>query len=115
MTAWLDKNHDQVLNAGDEQTELKVHVVRPWTAAGTWTAGQPAWVTANADGASLQQLALDITGVSSDYLYLHCPQSQIEQGTQVDVRPLLYMLEQRIRNAVVARDKRHEDGRVWAS
>ena len=33
-------------------------------AVGTWTAGQPAYVRANVNGASLADLATDITGKS---------------------------------------------------
>jgi hypothetical protein len=81
---------------------VDVHVVdKPWTAIGTWTAGQAALVTANADGASLQQLAYDITGVESDASLLG-HSAQIKRGEQIDVTPLLQELEQRMRTAVKA-------------
>ena len=47
---WFDKNQDGLCDAGDDSREVDVKVVTPWTAVGTWTAGQAAMVTANADG-----------------------------------------------------------------
>jgi hypothetical protein len=57
-------------------------------------------LTDNADGASLEQLAMDITGVASDSFFLSHP-SQIKQGTKIDVTPLLKLLEMRVRQQVV--------------
>ena len=72
ITAWLDDNRDGILDGGAEETypvedylEVDVDVVPPWTAQGNWTAGQAAMIQASVDGASLQQLAQDITGNDS--------------------------------------------------
>jgi hypothetical protein len=100
LTAWLDENDNGVYDAGEDSREVDVHVVKPWTAQGTWTAGQAALVEANADGASLEQLALDITGVASDSRFLSHP-DQIRRGTLIDVTPLLQVLEMRVRQNVV--------------
>jgi hypothetical protein len=101
IKAWVDADHDGVYDTGEDWREVDVHVVKPWTAQGTWTAGQAALVKANADGASLEQLALDITGVASDSWFLSRP-SQIRRDTPIDVTPLLKLLEMRVRQNVVS-------------
>jgi hypothetical protein len=58
-------------------------------------------VQANANGASLAQLALDITGYASDASALG-NLGNITCGEQIDVTPLLNCLEQRLRSNVVA-------------
>ena len=78
-----------------------VQVVTPWTSVGTWTAGQPADVRANVNGASLADLATDITGVAADASAMSSV-GFITQGRYIDVTPLLQILETRIRQNVVA-------------
>ena len=91
------------LNTGTstETLEVDVDVVKPWTDVGTWTPGQAALVQANADGASLWDLALAITGDVNDASALGNVRT-IRQGTMVDVTPLLNILEARLRDNVVA-------------
>jgi hypothetical protein len=61
-----------VVSAGGETREVDVEVVTPWTDEGRWTQGHAALVKANADAASLDALALDITGNPADASYLGC-------------------------------------------
>ena len=88
-------------DSGSDSREVDVKVVTPWTAVGTWATGQKSLVQANADGASLLQLARDITGNAGDALHLGRFR-QIEKGEQIDVTPLLNCLEQALRDNVVA-------------
>ncbi|MDZ4850143.1 MAG: fibronectin type III domain-containing protein [Pirellulaceae bacterium] len=102
ITAWLDKNGNNQFDSGvDEQEQIKVHVKKPWTSQGTWTVGNAAIVKANADGASLQQLALDITGNAADASLLGNI-GKITKDKQIDVTALLKKLEERTRTNVVA-------------
>ena len=101
VTAWLDTNHNGQIDGGEDSETIDVHLVKPWTAVGTWTAGHAAMVQANADDVSLECLATDITGVVSDSWFLSHP-ADIKRGTQIDVTPLLQLLEMRLRSNVVA-------------
>jgi hypothetical protein len=96
---WVDSKQDGQFDIGDDSREVDVKVVTPWTAVGTWTAGHAAMVQANADGASLAQLALDITGNAADVSALGNV-GIITKGKQVDVTPLLDKLETDVRNSV---------------
>jgi hypothetical protein len=98
---WVDAKQDGKCDPGDDSREVDVEVVTPWTALGTWTAGKAAMVQANADGASLAQLALDITGNASDASELGNP-GNITMGERIDVTPLLNCLEQNLRSNAVA-------------
>jgi hypothetical protein len=98
---WVDGKGDGQLDAGDDSREVGVKVVTPWSAVGTWTAGQKCMVQANADGASLAQLAYDITGGESDAGALGNI-GQIKRGQQIDVTPLLNLLDSRVRAQIVA-------------
>ena len=91
------------LNTGTstETLEVDVDVVKPWTDVGTWTPATAALVQANADGASLWDLALAITGDVNDASALGNVRT-IRQGTMVDVTPLLNILEATLRGNVVA-------------
>ena len=100
ITAWFDPSGSGQLGAGDETEKVNVHVVAPWKAQGNWTSGQASFVVANADNASLQQLAYDITGQTADALFL--PDGPVTRGQSVDVTPLLGLLELRMRAAVVS-------------
>ena len=77
-----------------------VQVVTPWTSVGTWMAGQPAYVRANVDGASLAVLAKDITGVAADSSVLGSL-GTITNGRLINVAKLLTTLGQFVRNQVV--------------
>ena len=111
ITAWLDDNRDGILDGGAEETypvedylEVDVDVVPPWTAQGNWTAGQAAMIQANVDGASLQQLAQDITGNAADASLLNNV-GTITRGELIDVTPLLTKLDSQIRaNTAAAAD-----------
>jgi hypothetical protein len=111
VTAWLDKNGDNELDSGEELEQVTVHVEKPWSDLGTWTAGQAAMVKANADGASLDQLARDITGSAWDTEVLSHP-AQIRKDDLIDVTPLLKVLEARTRGQIVqaALDAADPDG-----
>jgi hypothetical protein len=98
---WVDGNEDGQFDAGDDSREVDVRVLTPWSAVGTWTAGHAAMVEANADGASLSQLALDITGSASDAWALGNV-GTVVNGKQVDVTGLINLLDARIRANVVA-------------
>jgi hypothetical protein len=97
---WVDGKGDGQFDAGDDSREVDVNVVTPWTALGTWTAGQAAMVQANADGASLAALALSITGNVADASALGGV-GPITEGEQIDVTPLLILLQQRVSDQVV--------------
>ena len=102
---WLAQNDDNenetAPSSGEQTLTDKVQVVTPWTAQGTWTAGQPALVKANADGASLQQLALDITGNAADASLLG-NLGTITKGQEIDVTPLLDKLSANVAKAAIA-------------
>jgi hypothetical protein len=89
---WVDDNGDGECDPGDDSREVDVSVVTPWTAVGTWTAGQAAMVEANANGASLSQLAWDITG-NHDDAYGPGDVGTITNGKQIDVSGLLNVLD----------------------
>ncbi|MBN2579424.1 MAG: hypothetical protein JXB10_10565 [Pirellulales bacterium] len=97
---WHDKDHDGFLDAGEDNREIDVLVVKPWTDVGTWSTGQAALVKANADGASLEQLAFSITGNAADANLLEGV-GKIIKDKEIDVTPLLQMLEQRVRDQIV--------------
>ena len=101
ITAWFDGNRNGLCDAWEETDTINVHVVKAWTIQGTWTTGHAALVTANADGASLADLAKDITGNAADASALGNV-GQITRGKQIDVTPLLKILDQRIRDNVKA-------------
>ena len=101
IRAWVDADHDQNLDAGEDYRQVNVHVAKPWTAQGTWTMGNASFVKANADGASLADLARDITGNAADASALGSV-GKITKDKQIDVTPLLKVLEDRIRDQVVA-------------
>jgi Fibronectin type III domain len=99
---WLALNDE-----GGEETDKKqvdVHVVAPWSALKDtsgkiipWTM-KTAMVKANADDASLADLAESITGVRSDASLLSAPE-KINKGEEIDVTPLLNKLIQNVAKA----------------
>ncbi|HQU41359.1 MAG TPA: fibronectin type III domain-containing protein, partial [Pirellulales bacterium] len=94
VTTWLDDDPNDKL-------EVDVHVEKPWTDIGTWTAGTAALVQANADNASLAKLAYDITGNTADVVLLSDDVEKVTKGMYVDVTPLLKILDARTRSAIV--------------
>jgi len=101
IEAWMDEDGDGQHDAGEERERVVVKVVKPWKAQGTWTNSQASIVQAEANGASLQQLAWDITGNPADAAALGNV-GKITKDKSIDVTPLLKILEQRVRNEVVA-------------
>jgi hypothetical protein len=90
----------QVSTDTGDQRVIDVHVVKPWTAVGAWATGQAALVTANVNGASLAELAQDITGNAADASLLSNV-GTITRDKQIDVTPLLTELASRVRDQVV--------------
>ena len=99
ITTWSDDNDNGACDNGEDKRVVDVSVVKPWTAQGTWAAGVASFVKATADGASLRQLALDITGDADD-AGLYLDMGPIKKGELIDVTPLLVALEQRVRNNI---------------
>jgi hypothetical protein len=91
-------------NGGKDKHSVTIKAVPMWTRAGDWTMTS-ASVVAGIDGASLTQLAFDITGSSGDFWRLNAANpgiaATVARGTTVDVLALLQVLEKRLRSNVV--------------
>jgi hypothetical protein len=102
VTAWVDANQNLQLDGGEETETVLVHVVPAWTrpSDNDWTTSWPK-AKAGIDGASLAKLAEDITNDPADAsLVRHV--GKIRRDQQITVTPLVYRLEEKLRNNVVA-------------
>jgi hypothetical protein len=96
VQAWIDTNG----NGRADELEVDVTVVTPWLAQGPWTLGKESFVKANADGASLDLLAQDITGDYVDAKALG-DFPWVTKDELIDISPLLTILDQRVRAQTV--------------
>jgi hypothetical protein len=99
--AGADRQHSYT-SGPQSQAKASVQWVDNWEKVGDWTTDPNPRARAGTDQDTLEKLAWDITGSTADAAELGCWPGGVTAGMEIPIKPLLQILEQRLRANVAA-------------